>query len=100
MHYSGKMCLNLCPFCAAELDGVSNLEGPQRPHPGDFTICVYCCGVLRFDHDMRLAPSALTEVPMHSRLDFAKVVTACRLLKEKREMHHEKTGSGTHRKRV
>jgi hypothetical protein len=48
------------------------------PQPFDFTVCIQCCNVLRFDADMNLIASSLEEIPMHSRLPFAKVVTLCK----------------------
>jgi hypothetical protein len=44
-----------CPHCRKNLDGASGPKG-SSPGPGDFSICVYCCGVMRFDDDLQLVP--------------------------------------------
>ena len=69
---------SFCPFCFHVLDAVTSLGSEAVPQPGDFTICIDCCAVLRFDVGMSLVASSLLEIPMHSRLDFAKVVTKCK----------------------
>lgn len=37
-----------CPGCCAHLDAASGLKGDEAPRPGDITVCIYCCGLLRF----------------------------------------------------
>jgi hypothetical protein len=69
---------SFCPFCFKMLDAASSVRGEEVPQPGDFTVCISCCNVLLFDDDMKLLASSLEDIPMHSRLDFAKVVTACK----------------------
>jgi hypothetical protein len=68
---------SFCPFCFHVLDAVSSVGAEVVPEPDDFTICIGCCHVLRFDANMQLCESALTDIPMHSRLRFAKVVKHC-----------------------
>jgi hypothetical protein len=72
--------MQFCPFCFHKIDSVSALQGKQVPEPEDFTICIECGGVMKLDANMTLLASSLLEIPMHSRLDFAKTVT---LVKEK-----------------
>lgn len=74
--YTGRTAPSFCPFCFKLLTGSSNLQGPEPPRPGDFTVCIDCCNVLRFDENMQLLASSLLDIPMHSRLAFSKVVTA------------------------
>jgi hypothetical protein len=42
-----------CPHCGANLDGTT---GTTSPSPGDFSICSYCCGFMRFGDDLVLVP--------------------------------------------
>ena len=67
-----------CPSCFKLLDATTSLGSEAVPQPGDFTVCIDCCEVLRWDAEMNLVRSSLLEIPMHSRLDFAKVVTKCK----------------------
>jgi hypothetical protein len=65
---------SFCPFCFQMLDAVSSMQDKKVPEPGDFTICIECGAVLRFDAKMDLLASSLEDIPMASRLGFAKVV--------------------------
>lgn len=73
-----------CPFCSHKLDAVSSVGAEVTPEPGDFTVCIECCNVLCFDANMQLCKSALTDIPMHSRLSFAKIVQHCGEMKAAR----------------
>lgn len=57
-----KMDHGPCPYCGAAVDMVSPISGtsPMRPGPGDFTICVFCRRISRYDDDLkqqRLTPA-------------------------------------------
>lgn len=79
--YVGRVPMAFCPFCFWQLDAATNMEGPDAPQPGDFTVCIECAGVLQYGPDMQLLASSLLEVPMHSRLSFAKVVQTIKTLR-------------------
>jgi hypothetical protein len=72
--YTGQMPLQLCPVCFWQLDGITNMTGREEPGVGDFTVCIGCRSVLRFDLGMKLEKSSLLEVPTHLRAYFAKVI--------------------------
>jgi len=74
--YTGQTLPQFCPVCFAVLDGVTNLTGPDKPDPGDFTVCVYCRAVLKFGPDLAMELSSLEAVPVHVRMEFAKVIRA------------------------
>jgi hypothetical protein len=74
-----------CPYCSHKLDAVSSVGAEVTPEPGDFTVCIECCNVLRFDANMQLCKSALTDIPMHSRLNFAKIVKHCGEMRAERK---------------
>jgi hypothetical protein len=75
---------SFCPFCFYQMDAVSSVGSEAVPEPGDFTVCIDCCKVLQFDANMQLCAASLLDIPMHSRMDFAKVVTKCEQMKAKR----------------
>ena len=43
-----------CPVCGRVLDAASMVGGEGRPKPGDFTVCMYCSSILRFDGNLSL----------------------------------------------
>jgi len=47
-----KMTNAICPSCAKPLDGAAG--GDQAPAPGDFSICIYCATILKFDKNLDL----------------------------------------------
>jgi hypothetical protein len=65
-----------CPVCFIVVDAATCFTAKIAPEPGDFTVCINCGAVLLFDGEMDLLLSSLEAIPMHSRLDFAKMVTA------------------------
>jgi hypothetical protein len=68
-----------CPSCGALLDAASARDA--RPSPGDYSICVKCLAVARFDAGLRLvALPARHRVPWH-------VVDAVELLRRLRRVH-------------
>lgn len=48
-----------CPRCGSILDVVT---GEREPHPGDYSGCVYCGAVNRFDENLRLRPATKDEI--------------------------------------
>jgi hypothetical protein len=47
---------SLCPYCGEYLEAVSGLDlggGMMKPAPGDYTICGFCGGILRFDINLQ-----------------------------------------------
>jgi hypothetical protein len=59
--------VQLCPVCSRALDSASNLTGERKPTAGDYTICMYCFAVLRFDSDLHLVQVSQDEVPKDVR---------------------------------
>lgn len=42
-----------CPNCGRKLDAATSTRlGRQRPKPGDFSLCIGCAAVLRFDEEL------------------------------------------------
>ena len=43
-----------CPHCGALLDACTSLDGDHQPSPGDWTVCIECAGVSRWDASFNL----------------------------------------------
>lgn len=44
-----------CPDCLRRIEAASAADGTNRvPSPGDFSICVHCGAILRYEDDMQL----------------------------------------------
>jgi hypothetical protein len=78
--YSGQTPIRFCPVCFHKLDGVTNLQGKEKPRTGDFTICIECANVLKFTDNLDMELSSLEAIPVESRFDFAKVVMTLKTL--------------------
>lgn len=72
-----RIAASPCPQCFKLLDAVDtvgeNAVVTTPPKPGDFTICIACASVLRFDENMGLVLSTLNEVPIEIRARIAFV---------------------------
>ena len=50
-----RMPEQLCPKCGHLLDAASNLDNPRaKPKPEDYTVCIACAAILRFNSMLRL----------------------------------------------
>jgi hypothetical protein len=74
-----------CPVCFTVLDAVTNFTDKVPPKPGDFTVCIECGSVMEYGPKMDLSLRSLEDIPMHSRLGFAKAVTAIKERGRRRE---------------
>ena len=45
-----------CPTCNHSIDSATDVSGGARPSPGDFTICLYCQDIFRFDERLQMKP--------------------------------------------
>ncbi len=41
-----------CPRCGYEMDSASGVNHNRKPKPGDFSLCLRCGQVLRFDDEL------------------------------------------------
>jgi hypothetical protein len=67
--------------------GATNLTSEGPPVPLDFTLCLRCATVLRWDFKMQLHPvtkQELRELPIKMILELARVKTALRQVKAER----------------
>ena len=70
-----RLPAQFCPMCFTVLDAATCFTAKIAPEPGDFTVCIECGAVLEFGGKMDLLLRSWEDIPMHSRLDFAKAVT-------------------------
>lgn len=62
--YLGKDYLikkNVCLVCGYDLDGASQINGNNKPKPGDVSICIGCANIAMFDDDLKLRQPNLNE---------------------------------------
>ena len=51
-----------CPACGHPLTRATGIDGgEQAPDPGDYSVCLYCGQLLRFDEDLAVRPATLDE---------------------------------------
>lgn len=63
-----------CPVCFTTLDAASTIDGDTNPPvPGDFTVCLNCSAILRYDDAFVVVPSSLAECPIELRATLARV---------------------------
>jgi hypothetical protein len=60
---------SLCPYCGYFVDRASGVrDWNSRPDPGDFSICMSCGGVMRFNPNMTLRKiTALDKIAPHEK---------------------------------
>lgn len=77
-----------CPICFSRLDSAASFDSDNPPMPGDFTVCLECSSVLRYDDVMGVVASSLAEAPIDIR---ARLATVKMLTEEFK--HSEKKGA-------
>lgn len=72
----------VCPKCGKTVDAATNLKGAgsRAPAVGDFSICVYCTGVLVYVDDRFLREAEPEEIPA----ELAEIAGELRKFKEER----------------
>jgi hypothetical protein len=62
-----------CPYCGTHLDAVTDAtDDDAPPSPGDFTVCIECCGVLVFDDGMALCKADLSTIKPDEMIELLK----------------------------
>lgn len=51
----------VCPFCGYVFSHATSVKGAEAPQPGDFSVCISCVGIARFDDELKLVASSLNE---------------------------------------
>lgn len=70
-----------CLRCGHKFDlgTIITTEGKERPGPGDFSLCIKCAFVMRFDENLtvrELTFDEYMELPEETRLDIVRAVGA------------------------
>jgi hypothetical protein len=74
---------SVCPFCFILLDTVNNTDGGTAPDPGDFTVCLGCASVMRFDENLQLVAAKFEDIPIQDRAKFATLKMCVEEIKNK-----------------
>lgn len=61
-----------CPVCFTRLDAAASLDCNDPPKSGDFTVCLECSTVLRYDATLGVVMSSLAECPIEIRAKLAR----------------------------
>lgn len=67
----------LCPKCGIKLDMATGAVGEAKPEPGDFSMCIECGALLRFDDTLhsRIATAAdIGEMSMPERIILGRML--------------------------
>ncbi len=79
----GRIPLTTCPICHALLDDAESItEGNNTPSEGDFTVCLYCAGILRYTEKILLCkvnPEDLAELRKKSPKTYSDLLDAQRI---------------------
>lgn len=75
-----------CPVCHKVLECVTeiNAKKPFLPKEGDFTFCISCTALLRFDKVLNLRVPEESEIPENMKLVLARVSATIKKVKRER----------------
>lgn len=74
---------NKCPFCLAKMDCATAIGSSARPRPDDFSVCIRCGEVSRFDAELNLVkcpPEALNAMDQRTHREIVAAQSAIRHL--------------------
>ena len=74
-----------CPGCGYKVDSANLLgsEDPVRPRPGDFSICLNCGQLNRYDRELNLVAGIPEDESLLSAETFAQVRKAQRFIQQR-----------------
>ena len=61
-----------CPVCFTRLDAAASIDSENPPESGDFTVCLFCSSILRYDGVLGVVASSLEECPIGLRAKLAR----------------------------
>lgn len=64
--------VSICPRCGHMLNATSDPKDRGAPRPGDFSLCIECGEILRFDRQLRLkpvTPEMIEQLPKSTALE-------------------------------
>jgi hypothetical protein len=72
-----------CPKCGCKLDRASNTTSDGMVEEDDFTVCIKCATVLRYNADLSLRISTNKEIPPYLRKQIRTIQKAIAITKRK-----------------
>jgi hypothetical protein len=70
-----------CPTCGKDADGAASINNPERPHPGAYSLCLYCGGVHIYTSGLKLRKAEVADLAKLSPHDIQELArTRARLL--------------------
>lgn len=54
-----------CPHCGHVIDSASYPKGNEAPSPLDYSVCIECGGLCRFDTDLTLVKANMADAPAY-----------------------------------
>lgn len=72
-----------CPACGKVCDAATGISGAVRPKPGDYTVCLGCAAILRFDEEFALIRAKTVELlaePLELRKALGTAVAVVRMV--------------------
>jgi hypothetical protein len=77
---------SICPNCGKQLDAATNCFGEkERPHTGDFSVCLYCAAILCFGDDLNLClpkKEELTAIAIEHPMVYGVLIKAQMLVQQ------------------
>ena len=83
-----EMPLSYCPSCGYKMNAATSLENDAVPKSGDFSVCLRCGEILRFDENLLLRVVPLKEwdtLPKYEKEVLLKYSVAARRVHMKEE---------------
>jgi hypothetical protein len=75
---------SLCPHCGYHPDRAANMSGFHAPEVGDFTVCLNCGDISRFDANMKLVKTTTSELVENLSLQHLTTIEMMRDVIKKR----------------
>jgi hypothetical protein len=61
--HTTRLAANRCPHCDHLLDTATHHDGkPEKPSPGDWSVCIDCGGLLQFNAELRMVAGLAGEL--------------------------------------
>jgi hypothetical protein len=77
---------SICPNCGKQLDAATSCYGAkEKPHSGDFSVCLYCAAILRFGDDLNLClpkKEELTTIAVEEPIVYGVLIKAQMLVQQ------------------
>lgn len=72
-----------CPVCNALLNMATSVTGNVAPEPGDFSVCVFCAAILRFEEGLKYVEAKTEDLSLLDEESKAVLLKAHQYFKAK-----------------